>query len=191
MKRRVLRSMTVLAGTMLATILAAQPASAAQVLSSTGSPGHYKFNDSMQTPGIQCYYGHVNAANQDLKKIDVHGPRLWARNSTSGRDTQTVGWRYIIQHSQAGGDPPWETYHTSALVKATTHDDVGYKFPTQTWIAPPDFNVQWRVKLALLWYTPGSSTTVSGSVRLLDEYAIITYPPNPDIHNVIPCLPGQ
>lgn len=191
MRHHTLRSTAVLAGTVLALVGGGLPVSAAQVLEQTGLPGYYKFNDSLLKPGIECYFGNVNGPDQDLKKIDVHGPRMWARDSTPAVDTQTVGWRFVIQHSQAGGDPPWETYHKSAWVKATTHEDVGYKFPTQTWTAPPALNVQWRVKLTLQWYTPGSSTTVSGRIRLLDQYQITHYPPNPDIHNVTPCLPGQ
>jgi hypothetical protein len=185
-----LRTIVVPVALLAAVLVAAQPAVAATVVGQSGLVGKFAFTDTMSQPGIACVYNPVNT-NQNLSKIVVHGPKIWARNRTAHRDSQTVGWRFIIQNSQAGGAPPWQTFTTSSVVKATSHDDTGVKFGSRTWIAPKNKNVQWRVQIVMRWYKPGSSTTVQGQVKLMDEFQITVFPPNPNITNTVPCLPGQ
>jgi hypothetical protein len=185
--------MAALVGALLALSLMAQMASAASIVSTTGSPGLYKFTDTLNHPGMHCYYGNYAVApyNTDLKKIVIKGPKLFAKNRTQGQDSQTVGWRYIVQHSQAGGAPPWKNYTTSTWVKSSANDTTGHKFGARTWTAPAGKNWQWRVEILMAWYKPGSSTTASGAVTLMDDYAVISFPPNADITNTVPCLPGM
>ncbi len=185
------RALLVPAALMVAFVIGTQSAAAATVLSTSGVYGKYVFNDSMTHPGIDCYYGAVSAANQDLKKIVISGPSIWARDRTVHRDSQWVAWRYIVQHSQAGGAPPWQTYTTSSWVKAVAYDNAAFKFSSRTWTAPAGKNWQWQVEIVMRWFKAPSSTTVAGQVKLMDEYAVITYPPNPNVNNTAPCLPGQ
>ena len=194
MRGRALRSTMALAGIVLALVLGAQSAAAATVVSSSGSFGMHVFKDSMTHPGISCYYGNVSGSDgrqQALWKIVINGPKVWAKNRTSGVDSQWVGWRYVVQHSQAGGAPPWKSYTTSSWVKAVSHDNAGVQFSSRTWTAPANKNWQWHVEIVMHWYKPGSSSTVSGSVTLMDQYDVTVFPPNANVNNTAPCLPGQ
>ena len=176
----------------LALMMTAQPV-AAGVASTSGSPGQYTVTDTQTNPGAHCFYPSASHANNDLSKIKVSAPTMFAKNSTSGVDTQWVGWQFSIQHGTTVGSGPagWTTYYKSSIVKAVARDNQAASFTTRTWIAGNHINRWWRVKVLMFWYKPGSKTKISGQVNWIIDYYKITYPPGPDTWSPTDCIPGE
>ena len=170
----------------LALMMTAQPV-AAGVVSTSGSPGNYTVTDTSANPGAHCYYPSASHSNNDLSKIKIHAPLMYAKSGT-----QWVGWQYSIQHgTMAGSDAAWTTYYKSPAMKATATTNHAAAFSTQSWTAGNHINRFWRVKLLMFWYKSGSKTTISGQVNWLVGYYTVTYPPTPNYSNPDHCLPGQ
>jgi len=160
---------------------------AAHVAHTSGSPGNYTVTDTQTNPGARCYYPGVNQSNNDLSKIKIHSPVMYAKSGT-----QWVGWQYSIQHGDApGSNAAWITYYKSPVMKGQATTTQAASFSTQTWIAGNHINRFWRVKLLMFWYKAGSKTSISGQVNWIMDYYKVTYPPNPDTWNPDYCLPGQ
>jgi hypothetical protein len=81
-----------------------------------------------------------------------------------------VGWRVILQQTPDDINyGKWYTVFTSSVVKATASDTVKAAFTHRKFDVP--FNTFVRAHVQLLWYTPGSSTTVQGwQLRSVDHY---------------------
>lgn len=161
---------------------------AAHVASMSGSPGNYTVTDTSTNPGAHCFYPSASHANNDLSKIKIHAPTMYAKSGT-----QWVGWQYSIQHGTTVGSAPsgWTTYFKSPVMKAQAQVNHAAAFSTQTWTAGNHINRWWRVKLLMFWYKAGSKTTISGQVNWIVDYYTITYPPNPDSTNSMDCIPGE
>jgi len=173
----------------LATVGAAvlgSPASA-HVAHTSGSPGSYVVTDSSSSPGAQCIYPDIYQSDNDLAKIKIHAPQMYAYSGT-----QWVGWQYSIQHGDApGSDAAWMTYYKSPVMKSSATQSQAASFTTQKWIAGNHINRFWRVKLLMFWYQSGSKTHITGQVNWIMDYYTVTYPPNPNVTNPDYCLPGQ
>ena len=63
--------------------------------------GNYMVTDTQTNPGARCYYPGVNQSNNDLSKIKIHSPLMYAKSGT-----QWVGWQYSIQHGDAPAQMP-------------------------------------------------------------------------------------
>jgi hypothetical protein len=129
--------------------LTASPASAAVVVDTTGSHGRYAVKDNDNHQGARCAY---ETASLDLDRITVHGPTVWARDKTSHRDGQWVGWNLLVQKRPAAGGA-WSTVHTSTTDEGYAYDDAPASFDQQTWKAPEHLgNASWRIEVVLTWY---------------------------------------
>lgn len=171
---------------LVAALFAAQPV-LGHVAHTSGNPGTYVVTDTSTNPGAHCFYPGVNQSNNDLSKIKIHAPTMYAKSGT-----QWVGWQYSIQHGDApGSNAAWITYYKSPTMKATATTIHAASFSTQTWTPNKDLNRFWRVKLLMFWYKAGSKTQISGQVNWIMDYYKVTYPPNPDTWNPDYCLPGQ
>lgn len=169
-----------------AALFVVQPV-AAHVAHTSGSPGTYVVTDTSANPGAKCVYPGVSQSNNDLAKIKIHAPKMYAKSGT-----QWVGWQYSIQHGdKAGSSASWITYYKSPVMKAQAATNSAASFSTQTWIAGNHINRLWRVKLLMFWYTHASKTNITGQVNWIMDYYTVTYPPNPDTVNPDYCLPGQ
>ena len=170
----------------LALLMTAQPV-AAGVAFTSGSPGNYTVTDTTANPGARCFYPSASHSNNDLSKIKIPAPLMYAKSGT-----QWVGWQYSVQHGKtAGSDAAWITYYKSPVMKKTATTGQAAAFTTQTWIAGNHINRFWRIKLLMFWYKPGSKTQISGQVNWLVTWYTVTYPPTPDYSNPDHCLPGQ
>lgn len=193
MRRRSVRTMSALAGAVVASLLLTSVATSAA--SPAGSPAGslmeaYKFNDTAAHPGVTCYYQNASNPDPSLLKVKTNGPNLYARDRTGGADHQTVAWRFVIEGAK-GGTPPYTKYYTSSWLKATSDDSAGHKFGSRSWVPPLGKNRQWRVHVEMRWYKPGSSTTVEETIKIFAQYYTRIYPPIADDVFPMPCLPGQ
>ncbi len=163
------RRLFVLASLVAALLVSVQPAAAFTVLSSTGLTGTYSLTDAASPSGHQstiCYY---RTATSKLDKIEVRHPQVKARNRTSGRDHQWVGWQFIVQHQTPSGTT-WQTIYGSSFAKADAADNLAAAFANRTWAGPADPTGKYRVLVVIRWYTPGSTSAIQGQVKLRDTY---------------------
>ncbi len=180
------RATYVAAAAFLALVMGAAPV-LGHAVHTSGSPGNYTVTDTETSPGAECIYPGVNQSNNDLAKIKIHAPLMYAKSGT-----QWVGWQFSVQHgTMAGSDAAWTTYYKSPVMKSTATTSQAGAFTTQKWIAGNHINRFWRIKLLMFWYKPGSKTQISGQVNWLMDWYTVTYPPNPDVSNPMHCLPGQ
>jgi hypothetical protein len=186
MRHSILVRLAGVAVPLLAAMFAAQPV-AAHVVHTSGSPGNYTVTDTSTNPGAQCYYPSASHSNNDLSKIKIRAPLMYAKSGT-----QWVGWQYSVQHgTMAGSDAAWTTYYKSPVMKDQATVNQSASFTTQTWIAGNHINRFWRIKLLMFWYTSNSKTSITGQVNWLVDWYTVTYPPTPDYSNPDHCLPGQ
>jgi len=140
---RLLRPSTVLALVLAAVVVSAAPASAAVVVSHSGSHGHYEVTDKATASGARCTYETVS---YDLDKISVRGPKVWSRASdVDGQrrawttpETQNSRWRVEIvinwYHFSDIGPPPLDGTVTLRLQHYTETWN-GHAFGNQSYCA--------------------------------------------------------
>lgn len=163
--------MTRMAALGAALALAMPSTTSADVLvSHVGRVGAHSLTDSWEYPGIRCGYDKdMNAA-----RIRVRPPTVFARDRTSARDSQWVGWRIELQyHRDAGGS--WSTVQKSSVVKARAFDDLAAPFRQRTVsVAHPKGSGRWRVVARMVWYQAGASSVREGTAR--HRFTFYDYP---------------
>lgn len=163
------RSVVVLLSVLAGLLVGVQPAAAYTVVSHTGVLGPYSLTDAGSPIGHQgatCFY---KTSTYKLTKIEARRPVVKARNRTSGRDSQWVSWQVIVQHQTPSGTT-WATVFASTFTKALAYDNQAAPFANRTWTAPATPTGKYRVLLVIRWYTPGSSSTIQGQVKLRDSF---------------------
>jgi hypothetical protein len=166
MIRRMSRRALVFGPVLMALLLAVQPAAAATGIHTTGKVGPYQINDDQTTTrGANCdYETHLTNGSYLLDDIGVRAPFMHARNTGPGNQTQWVGWGYKIQLDKEF-DNTFKTIFTSSVVKAKATETTIAPFTRRTWTAPENVkDGNYRVKLFMVWYKPGTSTVEQGRV---------------------------
>ncbi len=163
------RPAALLGASMLALVLAVQPAAAAgNAASSANDYGLYSLPDSQGGPqGAACVYQTTKSHHAyPLKAIKAHGPSIYGTSSHH----QWVGWRYRIQRD-TNDDDVFGTYFTSSIVKAKATQNAPAAFLTRKWLTPSNLKAgNYRVQVSLYWYKLGSRTKVDGKLTFLINY---------------------
>jgi len=145
--------------------IAASPALAFTIQSETGAVGAWAVRDNAVAgeEGARCYYVNdlVNGGSK-LTRIRVQPPSLV--NGTHSKLTW-VGWQYKILKSSDAGLSSKVIYKSKVWKDKASLTTAADAFVPATWYAP-SFNGSKRflVRLKILWYAPGSSTSVEGKV---------------------------
>ena len=163
------RPLVVLAAILGALLVGVQPAAAFSVLSSTGLTGSYSLTDADSPSGHQSTICSYRTSTYKLTAIEVRHPQVKARNRTSGRDSQWVAWQFIVQNQTPSGTT-WQTIYGSAFAKASAADNLAAAFTNRTWVGPADPTGKYRILIVIRWYTPGSTSSIQGQVKLRDLY---------------------
>jgi hypothetical protein len=157
----------VVASALMALALAAQPAVAAQVTSTTGHPGPYQINDDENTTrGANCDYKtqHLSNGQHLLKDITVRAPFVHARDTGPGNQSQWVGWQFKIDHD-TNFDNVYANVFTSGIVKRQATETTIAPFSRRSWTPASTPKGNFRVRISIYWYTHSSSTKVTGKVN--------------------------
>ncbi len=135
-------------------------ATADEPVSHGGAYGPHALTDSLEYPAVTCHYdGDLN-----LDRVRVRPPTMFARNRTSARDLQWVGWVVELQYRPDGGS--WSTVQKSSVARVTALDDSPAPFRLRTvTVERPRGSGSWRVVSRMLWYKPGTSSTWQGTAR--------------------------
>ncbi len=122
----------------------------------SGRNGVHILADTAEYPAVSCVYG----TNSAISAIRVRGPFVYARNSTSGRDTQGVAWSFEIQ-TRPAGTGTWTLLGASTLQKAVATDTTVAPFTSITKAFRGTAANEYRVVVVMRWYD-GMTTTIVG-----------------------------
>ena len=140
----------------LALALVLSSASAVVADRPVGHPGHtgaHSLTDSAEYAGARCRYD----SDSNVERVDVMPPTMFARNRTSGRDQQWVGWRVELRYRPVDGS--WSTIRTSSLVKVRAWDDTPAALGARSiTVAHPVGSGDYRVFVRMTWYRHGTSS---------------------------------
>jgi hypothetical protein len=144
--------------------LSAGPVMADTELGHTGKVGDHYLNDVSGYTGVICHYDEDNT---HLTSFEVRQPNIWARNRTTHRDSQKVGWRILIKR-QMYGSSAWKTFFKSSIKKATAYDDQSAYFPIRTLTPqmphePIGEPSHWMAVIKMYWFAADGS--VAGTAR--------------------------
>ena len=114
-------------------------------LSHSGARGVHGLIDSAENPAATCHY---NSSFQ-LTKVVVRAPIVYARNTGSGTQHGTVGWRFRVQWSSGLG---FSNAKTTSIVKASATDSrpAGFTKRSVTFSNAPE--IEYRVRVDMYWY---------------------------------------
>lgn len=151
---------------LLAMLLMALPGTAVADRSGneSGQTGAHHLVDTADTPGAWCGYTFDDEYAL-LYLVRVQPPVVFARDRTTARDAQRVGWRVVLTALDGGGRS-W-VVATSRWRRATAWDDSPAAFTPRIVPVPhPDFMTDWpsiRAWVQLRWYAPDDPHRVVGS----------------------------
>ena len=164
MIRKLTRRTLMLGPVVMALALAAQPAVASTPINQSDDYGDYQINDNETTRGANCVYeGSKTNAKNVLDKISIRPPVVHSFGPLPGNRNQWVGWRFIIQRD-TNFDNEFGDLHKSSWVKAKANEGIPADFSRRTWHAAENPQGNYRVRIVIRWYEPGSSTDESGKV---------------------------
>lgn len=175
MIRSLTRRAMVLGPVLMALTLIAQPVAADYRVSESGDHGPYGTRDTELDPGARCFYetNKTNGKNV-LDRINIRPPvSVLSYDYGAGNPNQWVGWRYIIQRdTDLNGS--FSTLFKSSFVKDKANETDSAEFSRRTWYAGENPRGNYRVRIVIRWYEPGSSSVESGKVvHQLDYYRAI------------------
>jgi hypothetical protein len=127
----------------------------------TGQVGVHMLIDTNEYPGVTCWFRPFNPRD-DLKRIEVRPPVVYARNHGSGIDAQIVGWRFRIQARDYDSEPgPWFDVYESTIVKAPATDGHNAQWSARSFkIADGTAHYDWRAVVVALWFSRSDGSTV-------------------------------
>jgi len=175
MIRTVTRRATLLGPVLMALVLVAQPAAATYRVSESGVHGPYEILDTPTDRGAKCFYETSKTSGKNvLDRINIRPPlNVHSYDYGAGDPDQWVGWRYIIQRD-TNFDGDYGDLYKSSWIKDKANESIPAEFSRRTWYASENPRGNYRVRIVIRWYEPGSSTVESGKVvHQLDYYQAI------------------
>jgi hypothetical protein len=134
--------------------------------SGSGTYGVHYLQDSLEFPGVRCFY---NNTTFNIQRVKVRFPIVYARNRTDGRDSQVVGWRFNLQRSTAD-TTDWSTIYRSPVKRSKAFDDLPAAFDNLTYSFTGGNSFHYRVLVGMRWYA--SDNTLEGrATHRVDNYA--------------------
>lgn len=152
--------MRVLGPTTLVGLLLLIPTTvSAGVIGQSGLRGPYAITDKSTSPGGVCLHDPNNQHN--LLGIEVRGPKVKARDITPGVDHQWVGFTMTVQRYENDGN--WHAWVIMSYAKQYAADNAWTTFSNRRDKEDGGFRAgHYRAVITVVWFTPGSSTTIQG-----------------------------
>jgi hypothetical protein len=152
-------------------ITGAVPTSADTSMTQSGLFGVHFLADSREYAGVSCTYNSANV----IHSVRVRDPFIFARNRTTGVDTQWVSWYFRVQ-AQTPGARSWTTVATSAVQKRTASDAQVADFGPMTKAFAGTAAKQYRVLVVVRWFGAGGTTEVGRAIHREDWYSWVGVP---------------
>jgi hypothetical protein len=168
--RRAGRALVVSTATFVVLVLTAGSVFADTELGDTGKVGDHYLNDQSGYAGATCDY---TPDGQVMTVISVRAPNIWARDKTTSRDRQRVGWRFIVRRRK-DTSTKWTTLYTSSIAKARAYDNQTAFFETRGVqpslpVEQPGHSSRYQVRVQMFWYRSDGSVAGS-SLHRVDTY---------------------
>ena len=112
--------------------------------------------DTAEYPAVTCKFHNFNPRD-DLMKITVRPPVVYAVDRTSHTDVQTVGWRFRVQAVDIPNptESDWFDVYISPIVKVTASDVYNAQWKARSFnIANGAAHGNWRAVVDMYWYNP-------------------------------------
>jgi hypothetical protein len=137
---------------LVAVLVGATPVLADSELGHTGKVGPHRLRDTASKPGVTCYY---DASTELLTSLFIRAPMVRARDVSTSRDRQKVGWRYVIKRLE--GPESVERFYRSPIMAARAYDDQAAPFQgVHHTLTIADDSASYYVTVNMLWYRGGS-----------------------------------
>jgi len=138
----------------------------------TGNFGVHDLTDNGQYPGATCTYNGV-----ELSKISIRRPVVYAFNRTSHTDTQTVGYRYILEYNDGKFSTTaysdWPDAHLGKVIKATATDAANARWSAASYTFPNGVaagHQVWRISIRMFWYYPTATKIDGKALQVVENY---------------------
>jgi len=133
----------------------------------TGRVDAHRLRDIFGYPGARCLYTG-SQGSETLTSLVIRSPVVHARNATSGRDYQAVGWRARLQKLQSGS---WTNVAVTDVERELATDLFPAEFSRKSIaVSSPG---RYRTLVVMYWYSPEATTVVGRAVHRVDHYAIL------------------
>lgn len=148
-------------------------------VAAAGQPtGVWSLIDTQQYPAVTCYFHNVTTDDY-LYRISTRAPIVYAVDRTTGRDSQSVAWQARLQgydYTNSVWVPLWK----SKWVTRTATDAYNAQWPAWAVSAPIDSSLfqtysAFRVRVAIRWDHPGSTSSVDSSLVATPQYYVDHY----------------
>src|SRR5690606_27071203 len=142
-------------------------------LGHTGQTGRHRLADMYDSPGAVCDIVLPGRESLGETWLRVNPPVMFARDRTSGRDEQQVGWRATVSALNARTGA-WQVVRHSPTTRATASDDLASYFNGQGWLAGfPLTRATYSVTVEMLWYDPADPSQVEGTaLHEVEHFAV-------------------
>ena len=148
------------------------------LVQAAGQTGNYLWVDSMQKAGAVCKYD----SGGRIYRMRIEAPQLWwpDRNDLNTTEHGKVGWRAIIEHTNAG--PGWVFLKQTSIQTATAYEGYpgGYDLDDKAPFTAKVVDIsagslpaldELRVKIKAFWYRKDGS--VLGSLTHVDQWYVL------------------
>lgn len=168
-----IRKRSFIAGSaMLLSLALAAPVTADTPGSHVGPMGRHHLADNEDNPGVGCFYNSGNT----LTKVVVESPFVYARNRTSSRDRQLVGWVFRVQEGDPATGYP-TTLYTSPVQRAYAYDNTVAPFTRRSATVPGLASKSYRIHVSMYAYT--ASNAIEGrATHIVDWYHGASFEPS-------------
>jgi hypothetical protein len=158
-------------GALTAVLVTPLVTSADTRVSHSGLYGVHYLADSAEYPGVRCTYN----GQQTISSIRVRDPFVFARNKTSGVDSQLVGWYFRVQTAPVGSST-WTEAGRSAVQRKVATDQQVANFSPIIKAVVPDASKNYRVIVAMLWYNSARTAIEGRATHRADWYSWVNAP---------------
>lgn len=128
--------------------------------SSSGSVGVHALIDTDKYPGVTCTF-HNFDPRDDLKRITVRPPIVYAVDRSSAMDSQWVSWRFRVQVTDVPNPAPgdWYDLYTAPKVKVMATDAYNAQWTSRSFaVVDGTAHADWRAVVDMYWFFPNKAT---------------------------------
>lgn len=138
----------------------------------SGTFGVHVLLDTAEYPAVTCTF-HNFDPRDDLMRITVRPPVLYAVDRASKTDTQKVGWRFRVQATDVPTptESDWFDVYVAPIVKVTATDAYNGQWKARSFaISNGIAHDDWRAVVDMYWYNPSTGHQAGKAIEFPVNY---------------------